>query len=334
MTDEMPPESSFMPLAAIEKQQRALKTRRHQSENLVRLGPRALGPGDGFVEPTAWVGDVEGRRWVVDGLIPAAQVTMINGNGGEGKSLLALQMAVGAATGIPWLGNQVKGVNTVYVHCEDDEMEMRRRIGAILTPRGKTSADLDGLTLIDRDGAENSLLYEAHGNDSTGRFTPFYDQLYETVRTVGAELLFLDSLYNFFGGNENIRSQVTEFVGGLKRLSKQLNCSTVVIAHPGRAGMGEGGDGTSGSTAWNNAVRSRFYLHRKKHHSGDPDKKGPLMWKNMKSNYGPPAEPIEIVWDNGQFVPAVVGEAQPMVKSAAQRKRESAAKTTPEAGLI
>ncbi|HEY9147871.1 MAG TPA: AAA family ATPase, partial [Gammaproteobacteria bacterium] len=53
--------------------------------------------------------DLEGlpipeREWLVQDLIPARNVTLLYGDGGTGKSLLALQLAVAVALGRPWLG--------------------------------------------------------------------------------------------------------------------------------------------------------------------------------------------------------------------------------------
>ena len=44
------------------------------------------------------------RRWLVDGWIPMGAVTMLAGDGGVGKSLLAMQLATACAIGQPWLG--------------------------------------------------------------------------------------------------------------------------------------------------------------------------------------------------------------------------------------
>lgn len=302
--NDLPPEAAFMPIEAVEKRQRS-QARRQQQPSVPRIGPRELGEADGVRDPATWTGAIPGRQWLVTGLIPLDQVTMITGNGGEGKSLIAAQLAASAVTGMSWLGHDVKQVKSAIVHCEDDEDEMKRRLNGILEPQGHSFGDLDDLILIDRDGKDDSLMYEAMNNDTLGRFTDFYARLEATVAKERIRLLVLDSLYNFFGGNENMRPQVTQFVGGLKRIAKTYGCAVVVIAHPGRAGMSQGGDGTSGSTAWHNAVRSRFYLHRRKHPSGDPDKKGPLVFEHMKANYGPKEGAIEIFYDRGRFVPTV-----------------------------
>lgn len=307
MNQRTPPAGyEFMTPQAQARADRAGKARDQQAEIRAANGARPLGPPDGLWEPSAWDGKIPTRLWIVPGLVPLSTVTMITGNGGEGKSLLAAQLAASAVTGTPWLGREVRQVRSLMIHCEDDKAEMTRRGDGMLKPWGRDMTDLDGLTFIDRDGETSSVMYEAFHNDVTGRFTEFFQRTYVTVQGLGAQLLILDSLYNFFGGNENVRSQVNEFIGGLKRLAKKLTCAVVIIAHPSRAGMSTGA-GDAGSTAWHNAVRSRLYLHRKKHPSGDPDQKGPLVLETMKANYGPLDGPIHLVWDDGRFMPTAGG---------------------------
>ena len=48
------------------------------------------------------------RLWHVPDFVPAGTVTTLNGDGGTGKSLAALQRAVATALGRPWLGQDVK----------------------------------------------------------------------------------------------------------------------------------------------------------------------------------------------------------------------------------
>jgi RecA-family ATPase len=305
MNEFVPPAGyEIMAPAAQEKARRTHRARDREAA-VVALGPRALGPGDGLIEPTAWEGKpIPARKWIVPRLIPCNTVTLLTGNGGDGKSLLAVQLLKSSVTSTRWLGRDVKRVRCCGVFAEDDSDELMRRTDGALTAERLSFGDLDGLTYVDREGLD-SIMYEADHNDTFGRTTAFFAQVWQTVQELGAELLVLDSLYNFFGGNENVRSQVNQFIGELKRMAKKLGCAIVLVAHPSRAGMGAGGDGTAGNTAWHNAVRARLYLHRKKHPSGDPDQKGPLVLEHMKSNYGKAEDAIEIMWEEGRFVPVI-----------------------------
>ncbi len=60
-----------------------------------------------ILKPTDWQGlVVPKRRWVVDGLIPLGNVTMVSGDGGAGKSQLAMQLLASTALGKSGLAHQ------------------------------------------------------------------------------------------------------------------------------------------------------------------------------------------------------------------------------------
>ena len=290
---DLPPEASFVPLAAVNKY-------RNRPTNGTAVHS-SLEPDDGLLEATAWHGKiVPGRKWIVDGMIPRDEVTMITGNGGEGKSLLTMQLLVAATAGGSWLGREVPNVRVLGVYCEDDEDELHRRTNGILDGDRRSFADCDGLTLVCRKGL-NSVMYEAGFNDMQGQTTEFFNRLKLTAQQLGAEIIVLDSLYNFFAGNENNRAHANQFVNALCDIAKATGGAVVLVSHPSLSGMGSG-SGTAGNTAWHNAVRSRLYLHRKKHPSGDPEEIGPLVLEDMKQNYGPKNGEIEVRYDNGRFV--------------------------------
>jgi RecA-family ATPase len=76
--------------------------------------------------------------------------------------------------------------------------------------------------------------------------------------------------------------------------------------HPSLTGLNSG-SGTSGSTAWNNSVRSRLYLERIKDDHGyepDPDKR---LLSTKKANYGRIGGEIGMTWREGVFI----AEAEP-----------------------
>lgn len=304
MSQDYPPESGFVPLAAKEAMEKRARYRDRPRTNVVRFTGNLIEPQDGMIEPTAWEGQhIPGRRWIVNGLIPRGEVTMLTGNGGEGKSLLTVQLLTALVTGTSWLGLAVPNVRALGVYCEDDEHELMRRTNGVLSEQGLGFGDLDGLSFVCRKG-KDSVLYEAMYNDMTGTLTTFYHRLRGTMVHLGAQVLVLDSLYNFFAGNENNRAQANQFINALCEIAQETDGAVVLVAHPSMQGMATG-SGTAGNTAWHNAVRSRLYLHRKKHPSGDPDKKGPLVLEHMKGNYAGNTPPIELFYEMGRFVPVV-----------------------------
>jgi RecA-family ATPase len=310
---DMPPEHSFVPLDALESRQRTQRYNQRR-ENVVNLGIHELNERDGRIDPLLWEGlPVPPRQWVVEGLIPRGEVTMLTGNGGEGKSLITMQLLVATAIRSRWIGRGVPHIKSLGIYCEDDKEELQRRSNSILRHHGRSFADLDGLMLVSRKGMD-SVMYDAQFNDMVGHPTAFYERVRKTAMGWGAELIVLDSLYNFFGGNENARPQANQFINMLASIAQEIHGAVVIVAHPSRAGMSTG-TGDAGSTAWHNAVRSRLYLHREKPAAWelekDPHKKGDLILQPMKANYAAPEDAIKLVWERGCFVP-VVSHAGPM----------------------
>jgi RecA-family ATPase len=59
----------------------------------------------------------------------------------------------------------------------------------------------------------------------------------------------------------------------------------------------------SGSTGWNNAVRSRMYFQVKKASDGTEPNKNLRTLEGKKSNYGVSGGKIDLEWEKGLFVP-------------------------------
>jgi RecA-family ATPase len=95
-----------------------------------------------------------------------------------------------------------------------------------------------------------------------------------------------------FGGDEINRSQVRKFVSMLRALAMDIDCAVLLLSHPSLTGLNSG-TGTSGSTAWNNSVRSRLYLE-----ITSPDTR---VLKVVKANHGRVGETIAIRWNDGVY---------------------------------
>ncbi len=248
--------------------------------------------------PQLWHGKPTPRRqWCVEGLIPQANVTMLNGDGGLGKTLLAMQLQVAAALGVPWLGVQMEPIRSLGVYCEDDADELHRRIVNVGAHYGRDLNSIKDVHLSSRVGEDNVLV--RFDRNDVAQSTALYQELCEQAMNLGVGLVVLDSLHDLFGGDEIKRTHARQFIGFLRRLALKINGAVLVCAHPSVAGM-HNGTGTSGSTAWNNTVRSRLYLTG----LGDKDAAADniRVLKNMKANYGPRGNGIEITWRDGVFV--------------------------------
>ena len=71
------------------------------------------------------------RLFLAPGLIPGRNVTLLSGNGGDGKSLLAAMLLTSVSSGALWLGMRVAHGGAIYFCAEDELDEVHRRLVAI-----------------------------------------------------------------------------------------------------------------------------------------------------------------------------------------------------------
>jgi hypothetical protein len=110
--------------------------------------------------PSDWASDPEpeDRKWIVDDYVLDETTTMLSGDGGAGKSYLAHQLTVARALGREWIGLLPKQGKTLYLSCEDNLKEMKRRQYGILKFYNAGWSDLkDDVRLIDLVGSDSIL---------------------------------------------------------------------------------------------------------------------------------------------------------------------------------
>ncbi|MCJ2082768.1 AAA family ATPase [Methylobacterium sp. J-090] len=250
------------------------------------------------------------REFHVPGLIPARTVTMIGGDGGVGKSLLAKQLACSTALGCEWIGHQVEPGRALYLSAEDDLDEVHRRLADIVRGYGCELRDLSDLRIAPLAG-EDAVLAAPAGRTNILTATPLWQALETMVADFRPRLVVLDTLADLFGGQENERIQARQFIGLLRGLAIKQDTTIVLLAHPSQSGMASG-SGTSGSTSWNNSVRSRLYLERalladergRMAIEADPDLR---ILSTKKANYANVGGQFRVRWREGMFWPEDAG---------------------------
>lgn len=227
--------------------------------------------------------------FAVERVFPDGEVSTLNGEGSAGKSLLCQQLATAHAAGLgSCLGLTVSERVAIYLTCEDDVAQLHWRQERICEALDVPMASLDGkLHLVSLRGRlGNELATFANGEMNV---TEAFHRMVQTIRARKAGIVYLDNVAHLFAGNENDRSDVTRFVNLLNRLAAKAGCAIVLIGHPNKAG-----DEWSGSTGWNNAVRSRSWLTSDK-------VTGVRTWELPKSNYAEKGDLSRFYWHAGAF---------------------------------
>gem|GEM_PF-3601317 len=209
-------------------------------------------------------------------------VNLLYGDGGTGKTLLALHIAVAIAAGLPLFERKTVQSPVLIVLAEDDNGEAKVRLETICSTIGVNLANLP-LTVWCLPGYDvNLACIRDDGTWTRGSFmTPLQDMLCK----LGPSFLILDTVSDIASLDETKRLPVNTLAKKvLTGLCRQFGATVLVNAHPSKAAMNDG-TGYAGSTAWNNAVRNRLALEREKGGNGQR-----RTLKVAKANYGSEAE--------------------------------------------
>jgi hypothetical protein len=262
--------------------------------------PRPENPVADETDQPIFVGDLTGepkpREWLVDQWIPKGVVSALYGDGGVGKTLLAQQLLYAAGVGGKWLGLPVEPTRGLGVFCEDDADELHRRHNDIKASLGYPIENPFTDTWIwPRVGFDNLLV--TFDRDNRPTMSVFFQAVLKQVLENKIGLLI---------------STCGAFIKQTKEAGFPL--TVLLLAHPSQAGRNSG-TGESGSTGWNNAVRSRLYLTRPEEGTNDS-----RVLTRMKSNYAASGSDtaLELIWVNGVLIPPTLAVSDPDARGAVE----------------
>jgi RecA-family ATPase len=242
------------------------------------------------------------RRWIVQDWLPCGHVTLNYGDGGTGKTLLAQQLMTSTATALPWCGLGVQPCRSYGFFAEDDEGELHRRQLAICEAYGVSLADLGEMRWHSGVGRDNLLVvFDGYG---VAQPTPLFEHIKKEAKKFEAELVVIDTAADTFGGNENNRGEVRQFIGRiLNDLAQHIGGAVLLNAHPSRSGLSATGDMDGGSTGWSNSARSRWSLSRPTADADEQADSDARILTRRKANYATIGDSIRLRWDRGALVP-------------------------------
>ena len=170
---------------------------------------------------------VAGDRWVVDQLVPTAEVTVTAGAPKSGKSWLALYVAVCVAAGSPVFDRYAVRQGPVIVIAEDDGVpEIEFRLRAISRGLG-----VDRYTLPIR-----VVVRQRVRIDNDCGIAWVRDQ----GTSIGARLVLLDSLSRLHGVEESSRSEMAPILDDLLYLADRTRVAILLVHHARKSGADGG----------------------------------------------------------------------------------------------
>ena len=197
------------------------------------------------------VGEIAQREppeWLVDGIVPRADLAMMYGAPGSGKSFVGLDLAFSVATGFTWFNKETRKGPVVWIAAEAAGA-MRNRARAYGQARGIVLDNTD-LWVI-----EQSLSLMS---------TEDTDALVHVLTVKQPVLIIVDTLAAASGGaDENSGADMNKVMDNCRKLHEATGALIMLIHHSGK-------DKARGARGWsglNAAVRAEFLLT---HTEGSP----------------------------------------------------------------
>jgi hypothetical protein len=217
------------------------------------------------------------RRYLLRDIVLAAYVTLLYGDGGVAKSLLALALAVAVAgDSKEWLGREVESCPVLYMDFELDSEEQARRVYHLCRAQGLDTPP------------ENLLYMSALGHPAREAFTAAL----EACKEHGVGLMVVDSLGPALQGDAEAARDVIGFFQKSIEPFRAEGIAILIIDHQSRLQQGQSyqSKGAFGSVFKTNLARSVIQAQATERGEGTLS----VRLRQKKHNFGPLAEPFGV----------------------------------------
>jgi hypothetical protein len=218
---------------------------------------------------------------------------------GAGKTDIALRLAANVARGASdWLAHEIAFGKVLFISGEEPERELRRRMWQH-SQRDGYSLDVlaDNFRLWIPDEIHDAAMAIADRYNSIMRPTRIMQEIAAAILNLAPILVVVDNVAATFAGNQNDRVSVRSFVNLWRQIAHGPSKPAVLLLdHPSLSGL-TSNTGRGGNMDWRNAVRSALWLHPPT--EGAEADRGIRILETAKSNYGPPGNPLRLIWAEG-----------------------------------
>jgi RecA-family ATPase len=255
-----------------------------------------------------WDGEpVPELLYAVPGRYPLDNVGLFSGEGGQGKSSLVQQLCVAHVLEREWLGCVPRQGSAIYLECEDAESVLHWRLKAIAAHYRVSLTQIAdaGFQMYPLADEENAVLATAPDKSGIVRPTPLYDWLYELAGDIKPVMLGIASSANVFAGNENVRTEVQQFIRLLRRIASVAHGTVLLVTQPSLTGIenkSTSHEGLAGTTQWHNGVQARAVMKSVKP-DGDEVDTGLRAITFHKNQYGLASATCFVRYEAGLFLP-------------------------------
>ena len=207
-------------------------------------------------------------EWLWYSFIPYGKLTIVQGDPGDGKTTLILNIAAKLSKG-EGLDNDMKltePMNIIYQTAEDG-------LADTVKPRlEKAGADCERIVVIDESAKSLSMADE---------------RLEEAIIQTGARMLILDPIQAYLGGgmDMNRANEARDMTKRLGALAEKYKCAIILIGHMNKASGNKAAYRGMGSIDFFAVARSVLLVGRVE---GEPNIRAVVQIKNNLAQFGHP----------------------------------------------
>ena len=207
-------------------------------------------------------------EWLWNPFIPYGKLTIVQGDPGDGKTTLILNIAAKLSKG-EGLDNDMKltePMNIIYQTAEDG-------LADTVKPRlEKAGADCERIVVIDESDKSLSMADE---------------RLEEAIIQTGARMLILDPIQAYLGGDMDMNraNEARDMTKRLGALAEKYKCAIILIGHMNKASGNKAAYRGMGSIDFFAVARSVLLVGRVE---GEPNIRALVQIKNNLAQFGHP----------------------------------------------
>lgn len=187
---------------------------------------RTYDTGDGTVEGLVDAyefADTQPARpeWLIEPLIARKGRVILYAEEGGGKSLLSLQVAAQAASGMPVLGRfHTPPLKCLYVDLEQADYDIVERVRQLR------------ITIRQQGGEPHNLMLIRRPDGIDGTSTSGQGEIERALSQVRPDILVIDPLYKLCFGDMNKEQEVKPILLFLDRMRRYYDCGIWLVHHP------------------------------------------------------------------------------------------------------
>jgi KaiC/GvpD/RAD55 family RecA-like ATPase len=220
------------------------------------------------------------EEWILEPLLPSNSIILLDGLGGLGKSIFAMEMAYAISTGQSFLLQDILPMGKypiLYLTAEESDWRFFERLKNIENAYQCQSKNFYWVSTISKDFCLSTARFFCKKQNEV-QPTETFAFLENAIQKTNAKLVVLDSWVNFYGLDENSTEDGIYAYDCLKGLIRKYDCSFILIHHQTKDAMKSLSPLFRGTMVFREQARARIVMSS----WSVPDKKKVSI---EKSNY-------------------------------------------------